>query len=95
MLDVFAETDATRMRADGDVEFGGEEDDGEVLVDSGYAATIELEDVDGPGLEELLEHDAVVAVFAGRDADFGDFAADAGVAENVVGVGGFFHPVWV
>ncbi len=44
------------------------------------------------GLHELLEHDAIVAVFAGGDADGSDFAANAGVAEDVVGVGGFFHP---
>ncbi len=92
VLDVLAETDAASVGADGDIEFGGEQDDGEVLVDAGYAAAVELEDVDGLGLEELLEHDAVVAVLAGGDADLGDFAADAGVAEDVVGAGGLFHP---
>jgi hypothetical protein len=51
-----------------------------------------LQDVDGVGLEELLEDDAVLDVLAGGDADFRDFAADAGVAEDVVGAGGLFHP---
>ena len=92
MLDVLAEADAAGVRADGDVELCGEEDDGEILIDAGYTAGVELEDVDGLGLEELLEHDAVVAVLAGGDADRGDFAANAGVAEDVVGAGGLFHP---
>ncbi len=80
VLDILAEADTASVRADGDVEFCGEEKDGEVFVDSGYAAGVELEDVDGLGLQKLLEHDAVVAVLAGSDADLRDFAADAGVA---------------
>ena len=92
VLDVLAEADAAGVRADGDVELCGEEDDSQILVDAGYAAAVELKDIDGLGLEELLEHDAVVAVLAGGDANRRDFAANAGVAENVVGAGGFFHP---
>src|ERR1700721_421886 len=92
MLDVLAEADSTGVGADGDVELGGEENDGEVLIDSGDAAGVDLADVDGVGLEELLEDDAVLDVLAGGNADGGGFAADAGVAEDVVGAGGFFHP---
>ena len=95
MLDIFAETDSAGMRTDRDAEFCREKDDREVFVDSGDPATVDLTDVDGSGLQELLEHDAVVAVFAGRDADGRDFAANAGVAEDVVRIGGFFHPPWV
>jgi len=43
----------------------------------------------------LLEEDAILAVLAGGDADAGDFAADASVAEDVVGAGGLFHPPWI
>ena len=50
---------------------------------------------DGVGLHELLEEDAILAVLAGGNADAGDFAADAGVAEDVVGAGGLFHPPWI
>ena len=71
VLDVLAEADAAGVGADGDAEFCGEEDDGEVFVDAGDAAAVDLADVDGLGLEELLEHDAVVAVLAGGDADRG------------------------
>jgi hypothetical protein len=92
VLDVLAEADAAGVGADGDVEFCSHEKDGEVFVNAGDAATIDLADVDGAGLEQLLEHDGVVAVFAGGDAGGGGFATDAGVAEDVVGAGGFFHP---
>jgi para-nitrobenzyl esterase len=92
VLDVFAEADAAGVGADRDAEFGSEEDDGEVLVDAGKAAAIDLTDVEGAGLKELLEEDAILALLAGGDADAGDFAADAGVAEDVVGAGGLLHP---
>jgi hypothetical protein len=91
MLDVLAEADAAGVGADGYAELGGHEEDGEVFVDAGDATGVDLADVDGAGLEELLEHDGVMAVFAGGDADTG-LAADAGVAEDVVGTGGLFHP---
>src|ERR1700694_4121901 len=92
VLDVLAQAYSAGVGADGDVEFGGEEDDGEVLVDSGDGAGVELEDVDGVGLEKLLEDDAVLDVLAGGDADGSGFATHAGVAENVVGAGGLLHP---
>ena len=91
-MHIFAETDATRMRADGYAEFDGHQHDGEVFMDASYATAVDLADVDGLGLHELLEEDAILAVFAGGDAHAGNFAADAGVAEHVVGAGGFFHP---
>ena len=45
------------------------------------------------GLEELLEHDPVVDVLAGRDPDRGDGPGDRGVAEDVVGAGRLLDPV--
>src|SRR5579871_2879697 len=93
MLDVLAEADSTGVGTDRGFEFGCQKDDGEVLVDASYTAAIELKDIDSLGLEELFEHDTVVAVLAGGDANVGDFAADAGVAKDVVGAGGLFHPV--
>ncbi len=92
VLDVLAEADAAGVGADGNVEFCSHEKDGEVFVDAGDAAAVDLADVDGAGLEQLLEHDGVVAVFAGGNAGGSGFAADAGVAEDVVRAGGLFHP---
>ena len=43
-------------------------------------------------LQQLLEHDAVLHVLAGRDAHRGDAPRDGGVAEDVVGAGRLLDP---
>ena len=67
VLDVLAQADAAGVRADGHAELGGQQQDGEDLVDAAEPAAVDLADADGVRLEELLEHDPVVAVLAGRD----------------------------
>ena len=74
------------------MEFRREKKDGEILIDAGNAAAIKLQDVDRVSLKKLLKHDAILAMFPSRDANVGDVAADAGVAEDVIGTGGLFHP---
>ena len=69
VLDVLAQADAARVRADRDAELGGEQQDRDRLVDAADAARVELADVDRLGLEELLEDDPVLDVLAGRDPD--------------------------
>lgn len=69
VLDEFAQADPARVRADRHAELGREEQDGEVLVDAGDAGGVDLQDVDGAGLEELFEDDTVLDVFAGGDLD--------------------------
>ena len=54
---------------------------------------VELAEVDGLGLEQLLEEHAVHAVLAGRDTDRGHGRTDRRVAENVVGTGRLLDPV--
>ena len=51
-----------------------------------------MADVDGVRLQELFEDDAVLAHLACGDEDLvgGEGGADGGVAEDVVGGGGFF-----
>jgi hypothetical protein len=53
--DVFTETDTTGVRADWDAEFGGHQHDTENLVDTSDPARVDLADVDGVGLQQLLE----------------------------------------
>ena len=91
VLDALAKADAAGMRADGDIELGSHEEYGEVFIDPGQAAAVNLTHVDGPCLHQLLEHYAIVAVFAGGDAH-GHLPPDAGVSENIVRTGGLFHP---
>src|SRR6478672_5442268 len=82
VLNILAEADSSGVRADRFVKLCGQQKNGKVFVDAGDTAAIKLDDVDGVGLEELLEHDAVMAVLASGYADLGDFVAYAGVAEN-------------
>ena len=42
MLHILAQANAAGVRADGNIELGGEQEDGKILVDAGDAATIEL-----------------------------------------------------
>lgn len=93
VLDQFAQADPAGVRADGHAELGREKQDGEVLVDAGDTGGVDLQDVDGAGLEELLEDDTVLDVLAGGDLDGGDRLADGGVTEDVVGTGRLLDPV--
>ena len=92
MLNVFAEAHAACVGAYGDAELCGEQHDGEILIDAGNATAIDLADVDGASLHELLEHDGIVTVLPCGNTGRSGLAADTGVAEDVVRAGGLFHP---
>ena len=51
MQDEFAQADTAGVRADRDAELGGEQQDGEVLVDAADAGRVDLDDIEGAGLE--------------------------------------------
>ena len=69
MLDVLAETDAAGVRTDRYPELRRKEEYGESFVHSTDPAGVQLAYVDGFGLEQLLEDDAVLNVLTRRDAD--------------------------
>ena len=69
VLDILAETDAARVRADRDPELGRQQLDRQDFVDAAQAAAVELAEADGLGLQELLEHDPILAMLAGGHAD--------------------------
>lgn len=75
------------MRDDGDIEFLGKQENGENFVDTTDTAGVDLTDIDGGGLKELLEDDPVLDHFAGSYTDAVGFEclANGGVAENIVG----------
>ena len=93
MLHDLAQAHAARVRADGDALVGGQQQDRDVLVDAGHAARVDLEDAQRLRVEELLEHDAALAVLAGRDRDRVDAALDLRVGQDVVRAGGLLDPV--
>jgi len=67
--DILAQADTTGVRADGYTKLGGHEQDGEDFGYAGKTARVDLDDVDRLGLQQLLEHDAVVRVLAGCNTD--------------------------
>lgn len=91
--DILAETDTSSVRADGDAELRRHEKDGENLVDTGKTARVDLDDVDGLGLEKLLENHPVVGVLSRGDSDAVGLEglADLGMAGDVVRGGGLLN----
>jgi hypothetical protein len=83
------------MGTDGDTELRGHQHHGKDFVDPAEARRIDLTDRDGVGLQELLEHDAVLDVFAGRHAHRGDTPGDGRVTEDVVGARRLLDPIGV
>lgn len=69
MNNVFAQAHTPGVRADGDTKLGGHQQNGEDLTHTGKPDGVDLTDVDGFGLEELLKDHPVVCVLAGRDPD--------------------------
>src|SRR4029077_20944119 len=92
VLDVFAHADSAGMRAHRHPELGGQQQDGDHLVDTAQPAAVDLAEVDRSRLHELLEHHAVVDVLAGGHADGRDRVTYAAVAEHIVWTGGLFDP---
>ena len=69
MLNHLAEPHAARVRADGHAHLGGHEVDGEDVVEAAHPGRVDLAELHGAALQELLEHDAVLAHLAGGHAD--------------------------
>ena len=57
------------MRTDRHAELGRHQDDRQILVDAAQPAAVDLAEVDGAGLKQLLEEDTVRAVLAGGHAN--------------------------
>jgi len=86
MLCVLWKADAAAVGDNGDVEFGGHEENGNDFVYATQAAGVDLANVDCARGEELLEHDAVLAHFTCCDADVVGLEglADGFVSEHCV-----------
>ena len=86
MNNVFAQTHTSGVRTDRDIEFGGHEQHGEDLTHASKADGVDLADVDGFGLEKLLEYHPVVCMLTGRDADSIrlESLSDGGMTDDIV-----------
>src|SRR4029453_6823873 len=92
MLDELAEPDAACVWTDRDSELRRHQDDRQVLVDAAETAAVDLAEVDGFSLEELLENNPVLRVLAGGDANRTYTLPDCGVPGHVVRGGGRLGP---
>ena len=92
VLDMFAESDTAGVRADRYAAFGGHEEHGEDLVDSSEPTTVDLDELDCFGLQELFEQHAVLAALPGGHPDGSDGPGDGRMAENIIWAGGFLDP---
>src|SRR4030095_13722683 len=94
MLHVFAKADAAGMRAYGEAELCGHQDDREILIHSAQTAAINVDEIDPPGLHELLEENAIGAVFTGGNTHGMNGPGDRGMAQDIVRVRRFLNPPW-
>lgn len=69
MLNQLAKAHAARVGADRNSELSREEEDRDVLIHTGHPTRVHLADADRAVGAELLVHDAVGHVLAGRHAD--------------------------
>jgi hypothetical protein len=79
------------MRADRDAELGGHKQNSKHLAHTSKANGVDLTDVDGFGLEKLLEDHSVMCVLTRRDANAVrlESLSDRGMAEDIVRSSGF------
>lgn len=97
MLHVLAQADAACMRADNLAALARHQHHGKHLLWASEAARVNLDDIDGVCLEELLEDDARVGVLARSDTDakWQQRFPDGGVAQSIVGRGGLLNEPWL
>src|SRR6202051_3090367 len=88
VLHVLAEPDAPGVRTYGDSKLRRQQQYGQNFVDAAKAAAVDLAVVDRLGLQQLLEHHAVLHVLARGDADRLDRFADPAVVQYVIWAGG-------
>lgn len=89
VLGVLWQTDTTRVRNNRHTELLCDKEDGKNLVDTAHAASIDLADIDGTLLQELLEDDTVLAHLTSSNTNTVGLKclADGLVAEDVVRAG--------
>jgi len=93
MNDMLAQTHTPGMRADRDTKLGGHQQNSEHLTHTSEADGVNLADVDGFSLEQLLEDHPVMCMFACRDANtiWLESLSDGGMTEDIVWSSGLFN----
>jgi hypothetical protein len=85
MLDVFTETNTASVWANRDIELLSHQKDSKDLIDTCDTARIDLTEIDGLSLEELLEDDSVLNVFtSGNTGARVQSLTDRSMAEDII-----------
>ena len=85
VLNVFAQTDSSRVRANGNAKLGCYQQDCKHFIYASEAAAIDLTKAYCSSLQELLEHHTILAVLTGGHTNWPDRARDLGVSQHVIG----------
>jgi len=93
MNNVLAQAHPSGMRTYGNAKLGCHQQNGENLAHTSEADGVDLADVDGFGLEKLLEDHPVMRMLTGRDANTVRLKSlsDGGMAEDIVRSSGFLN----
>src|SRR5579883_942488 len=92
MLDVFTQSNAAGMWADGNTKLCRQQQNRKYFVDTTQAAGIDLTEADRLGLQELLEDDTILYMFAGCHADRSNGMRNACMTKHIVRAGRLFNP---
>ena len=90
VLYIFAQANATCMRADEFAKFGGQHVNGQDLVQSSQSAGIDLNNIDRIIDDELLEQYSVLTVLTGGHFDLANIFTNFLVSKNIIRTGRFF-----
>src|SRR5258706_8547277 len=92
MLHIFAQANASRVRADRDAELGGHKENRQDFVYPADAAGINLADGNGVGLKKLLEDDTILHMLTGGNTNPRDHTRNHGMSNNIRRAGELFNP---
>src|SRR6185312_6322289 len=92
MLDIFTKPNSAGMRANGDSKSLSQQQNCEHLINTTQSAAIDLTELHSTRLQELFEHHPIVTMLAGCDSNRRNRSRDCSMAQNVIGIGGFFDP---
>src|SRR5215207_687054 len=95
VLHHLAESDTACVWTDRHPELGGQQQDRDVFVDATDTCRIDLNNVNGVCLQQLLEDDPIGDVFPSGHLDGRYLPSDAGVTKNVVGGRRLLNPIRV
>src|SRR5688572_33371789 len=93
MLHVLAQADAPGVWTHRDIKLGSKQEHREYFIDTTQTTRIELAKLHRSGLQKLLEHHAVVAVFASRHLHRSTGLSNCRMTQYIIRAGWFFDPV--